>query len=152
MLPVLPYAPPSSVPSSVCTIPVVDGDTVVVEFTAVISPAPAATKASFTAFVVGIELGSSAIEADTLRNAAVPIVLFFNNPLTSNNTSKSVEPPAATLESVNVLNVGESACCNPVSTSVFTPFIVALTVPCDGEENVEPLTTVSSSNFVFTFE
>jgi hypothetical protein len=65
MLPVLPYAPESLVPSSVCIKPVVVDDIVVVEFTAVISPAPAATKASFTAFVVGTELGSSAIEADT---------------------------------------------------------------------------------------
>jgi hypothetical protein len=54
--------------------------------------------------------------------------------------------------SVNPWNIGLSPVCNPVSTSVFTPFIVARTVPCDGEENAEPLTTVSASNFVFTFE
>jgi hypothetical protein len=42
----------------------------------VISPAPAEINASFTAFVVGIELGSSAIEAETLKNAAVPKTLF----------------------------------------------------------------------------
>ena len=50
------------------------------------------------------------------------------------------------------MNVGESPVCKPVSTSVLAPFIVALTVPCDGDENVEPLITVSASNLAFTFE
>ena len=132
-----------------CAIPVeADGYKFEV-FTDVISPAPASTNASFTAFVVGIELGSSAIDADTLRNAAVPIVLFLVNPLTLNNASKSVAPPAATFESVNVVNSGESPVCNPVSTSVFTPLIVALTVPCDGDEN--PNYTISIYYFLYTF-
>ena len=38
---------------------------------------------------------------------------------------------------VNPANVGESPVCNPVSTSACTLLIVARTVPCDGEVNVE---------------
>ena len=33
---------------------------------------------------------------------------------------------------VPAANVGESAACNPLSTSVFTPFVASLIVPCDG--------------------
>lgn len=47
--------------------------------------------------------------------------------------------------SVNCENDGVSAVCNPVSTSVLTPLIVARTVPCDGEENTE-LDTVPIGN------
>ena len=43
------------------------------------------------------------------------------------------------------MKLGESADCKPVSTSVFTPLIVALTVPCDGELNAELLNTPSPS-------
>ena len=39
---------------------------------------------------------------------------------------------------VKLSNVGESACCRPVSRSVLTPFIVALTVPWLRTLNVEP--------------
>ena len=52
--------------------------------------------------------------------------------------------------SVKFANWTLSPVCNPVSTSVFAPFIVALTVPWLGELNVEPLITPSVFNFVFT--
>ena len=38
---------------------------------------------------------------------------------------------------VRFVNSGLSPVCSPVSTSVVAPLIMALTVPCDGEENAE---------------
>ena len=116
-----------------CLIPVFAELYIEVSFTAVISPAPAATRAASTAAFVGIELGSSATEDDTLKKAAVPNVLFLSTPLTSNIASKLDETPEVKPLSVNPVNDGESPVCKPVSTSVLEPLIVALTVPCDGE-------------------
>ena len=152
-LPTLPKWPlPSVVPSPVCARPVEADEYKFEVFTDVISPAPASISASFTAFVVGTELGSSAIEAETLRNADVPKVLFFNSPLTSNNTSKSLPPPDATLESVNVLNVGESFVFSPKSIFVAVPLILAVIEPWWFDEKDEPLITPSVSNLFFTSE
>ena len=109
-----------------------------VGFTSVISPAPAEISASFTAFVVGTERGSSPIDADVLKNAAVPKVRFpIVPPEPLINVVWLPLPNADKFVKVIPWNVGESADCKPVSTSVCVPFIVALTVPCDGELNVE---------------
>ena len=40
-------------------------------------------------------------------------------------------------EAVMSLNKGLSVVCNPKSTSLFIPFIVALWVPCEGEEKLD---------------
>ena len=45
--------------------------------------------------------------------------------------------PLATLSPANV---GESPVCNPLSTSVFTPFVANLIVPCEGLLATELLT------------
>ena len=104
-----------------------------VGFTSVISPAPALIKASFTALVVGIENASSPIEAETLKNAAVPKVRFpIVPPEPLINVVRLPAPNADKLLNVIPWNVGESPLCNPVSTSVSVPLIVALTVPCVG--------------------
>ena len=42
-------------------------------------------------------------------------------------------------------NDGVSVVCNPLSTSLLIPLIVALIVPCDGELNAELLNTLSPS-------
>ena len=76
ILPCTPLAPPTSVPVAKWIRPVVESENTDDGLTSVISPAPAEINASFTAFVVGIELGSSAIEAETLKNAEVPKTLF----------------------------------------------------------------------------
>jgi hypothetical protein len=38
---------------------------------------------------------------------------------------------------VREANVGESAVCKPESTSVLTPFVASLIVPCEGELNTD---------------
>jgi hypothetical protein len=105
----------------------------------VISPAPAEISAWFTAKFVGITFWSLSIELDTFKKAEVPKTLYPTEPaepLTKALTSAA--PNSETPDKDKPVNVGESPVCRPVSTSVCVPFIFALTVPCDGELNVEP--------------
>ena len=125
-------------------------------FTSVISPADAAiilaSTYDLTAPAVPIELGvPSSIELDTWWNAAVPSsleIISFDELF--NKTVNSLPLGTCVIEFNFIpLNIGVSVDCKPKSTSSKSaPFIVALRVPCDGDEYVEPLTTFNEFKWV----
>ena len=73
--------------------------------------------------------------------ARLVVLIYVKSPLTDKLPATVAFP-----DKVNPTNVGESVVCKPKSTSVLTPLIPDLIVPCEGALKFDPETTPASNS------